>query len=635
MVAPPHRPNDGAAFPAEAGMHERADASRPDTGSSQNVLPVGTVLADSYRLTGLVAEPSPHAIVYRARSAAGEFVIKELFPHALLARALSGTAAIAHDPQASARMVDARRRFMLEAQLLEDAAHPGLPRVRGHFEANGTAYMVSEPVEGRTLEDHLIASGRLAIPEATTIIFGVLDALEVLHGHGILHRDIAPANVFLGKDGKPRLMGLATPRQLLMYGMPGAVAPRAGFAAIEMYGSRGKGPWTDVHAVSALLYFLLTGQLPASAVDRATGEALVPPARLVPTIPFALDALIVKGLAQRPEERPHSAERLRTMLTEALADTRTAGTPSFNAAFGSSFTPPGAQMPTPISSAGITPLSVSAYAPKPSTPVPFGFPAAHPMPLGDDDMDVADAQARSAIAFDSTGSVMVVPKSAAPMGRMVRIGGIALAAAIALFMVVRAVRGRDADEEFAAPLAQNAQPVDRNVVAPAVPEPMTSTSSGVEAVRQSGGTVVGRPSSPATSAQPNSGTESVDRPTARTERPTPPAEVTIEVPRIRAPVIATPLSTPTQSVAAETIEQLRVGLTNGRSRVEAGDYAGAQRQFRNTITRLDEIAATHLPSTRLSELRRDLEAGAQRAREACAAVNAMAARRNGRVVPCE
>jgi hypothetical protein len=293
-------------------------------------------------------------------------------------------------------------------------------------------------------------------------------------------------------------------------------------------------------------------------------------------------------------------------------------------------------MPTPISSAGITPLSVSAYAPKASTPVPFGFGAPHPMPLGDDEMDVGDAQARSAIAFDSTGSVMVVPKSTAPIGRMLRIGGVALAAVAALFMVVRSVKGRNADEEFAAPLAQNAQPVDRNATAPVIPEPMTSTSSGVEAVRQSGGALGARPNGttpPAPSG--NSGITSGSQTPVRTERATPPAEVTIDVPRVRVPVIATPLATQSQSVAPETIEQIRIGLTNGRNRVEAGDYAGAQRQFRNTITRLDEIAATHLPSASLSGLRRDLEAGAQRAREACAAVNAMAARRNGRVVPCE
>ena len=99
-------------------MHERTDA-RPDI-TSQIALPVGTVLAQTYRIVGLLAEPGPHANVYRAVSKTGdEVAIKELFPRALLGRASRGTATRAHDADAAARMNDARRRFLLESQLLE------------------------------------------------------------------------------------------------------------------------------------------------------------------------------------------------------------------------------------------------------------------------------------------------------------------------------------------------------------------------------------------------------------------------------------------------------------------------------------------------------------------------------------
>ncbi|HYD51961.1 MAG TPA: serine/threonine-protein kinase [Gemmatimonadaceae bacterium] len=597
-------------------MHDRADPSRPDTGSSQIVLPVGTVLAQSYRVAGILAEPGPHAIVYRATDPSGdEVAVKELFPRALLGRAPGDPTAVPRDADAESRMGDARRRFLLESQLLESITHGGLPAARGHFEANGTAYLVTELVAGPTLEAQLRDGGRMPLADAGRLVLAVLDALEVLHGHGILHRDIAPANILIGTDGQPRLVGLATPRQLLMYGMPGAVAPRAGFAAIEMYGSRGKGPWTDVHAVAALLYLLVTGSLPTPAVDRAAGESLVPPTRLVSGLPWALDGLIVKGLAQRPEERPHSAERFRSMLEEALADGRMA-TPAFGAGATPSYAPP----PTPAyGSAGITPLTVPAVSASNTLPAPFAFPAPHPAQLGDDELITVDEPAGSAVAFDPTGSMMVVPRSESSAKRLLRYGGGALLGALLLWGALRSFRSPDDAEALLSPGSEAVQLPAQVTAAPPVATPVVP------------------PAPTADSQVSQAGTEEA-APAPRREEPRerPREETRIDIPRIRVPVFTAPTPTiATQPVPADVVERLRDDLGAAQARVTAADYAGAQRLFRGAIARIDDVQAKHLPSGALAALRRDLEKASQDARTACTTLNTIAARRNGRVIACE
>jgi len=603
-------------------MHERADA-RPDT-ASPIALPVGTVLAQTYRIVGLLAEPGPHAVVYRAVSSTGdEVAIKELFPRALVGRAPRSTATRPHDADAAARLSDARRRFLLEAQLLESVTHEGLPRALAHFEQNGTAYLVMQLLPGRTLEERLSTDGPIPAAEVGRLALAILDAVEVLHGHGILHRDIAPANILIGLDGRPRLLGLATPRQLLMYGMPGAIAPRAGFAAIEMYGSRGKGPWTDVHAVAALLYLLFTGSLPASAVDRAAGEGLVPPSRLHAKLSWSVDALIVKGLSQRPEERPHSAERFRTLLEEALADTRPA--PAYTPASPAAHPSPAGSMTPAYAQSGITPLTLQAIAPHANLPG-FALPSRAPVPLGGDELLTDDENVSTGLTLDPTGSMTVVPVPVSPVRRLLRIVGAVLALLALLALAAQAFKPSDGEDDHLLATPATAVEPARTLQTP--PEPVASEAAVGAASTET----------PTDGSRSTSGPEN-PAPTARrgsrsSERRSAPPD--LQLPTVKAPAITAPTTVLlSQPVPAEVVEQLRDELASARARVDAGDYAAAQRLFRGATVRLDDVAEKHLPSTTLTSLRREIDQASQRAREACAALNAIAARRNGRQLVCE
>lgn len=623
MVAAPQ-------FFPEAPMNERADASRPDSGSSPIILPPGTELPLDCTIEGILAEPGAHAIVYRARQGETPVAIKELFPRALLARTRDDPSAHPTDPQAASRMNDARRRFLLEAQLLESLEHTSLPTVRAHFEANGTAYLVMDLIAGRGLDAHLASVGRMPLSQASAIVLAILDALEALHGHGILHRDVAPENIILGHDGRARLLGLGTPRQLLMYGVTGAVAPRSGFASIEMYGTRGKGPWTDVHGAAALLYALLTGTPPASAVDRAAGESLVHPSRLVSDVPWAIDMLIVKSLAQRPEERPHSAERFRAMLEEALAETRVGTrTPAFAP------TPPQPSLAVPARS---TPPRSFAKPPGPMTPTgglarpmttlpepraAVALTGVQPTALTDAEMRDDEGDDANVIAFDTTGAQLILPQTPSVAANYSKWGIGAAVAAVLLFAAVKLLlRDRPVD---VLPSPASAAVEQRPRAGLPVSTDSTTNTTGTRTV-----TAPAPLTAPAQSPPP--------RISAPDRAAVEPAQrvADIVIPTVRAPVINTPVPTGTMTaVAPEVVEDLQEGLTSVRSRIEAGDYAGAQRVARSTTSRIDDVAARHVPSAALTSLRREIAQEAVRAREACEAVNTIARRRNGQVVACE
>jgi hypothetical protein len=117
-------------------------------------------------------------------------------------------------------------------------------------------------------------------------------------------------------------MGFSTRRHVAVQGME--LTP--GFAAFEQYGTRDIGPWTDVYAMSAVLYYLLIGRAPTSALDRAAGAALVAPNTVVADVSPALSTVVMRGLSLLPEQRPHAASELRRQLENALAETAMAAT---------------------------------------------------------------------------------------------------------------------------------------------------------------------------------------------------------------------------------------------------------------------------------------------------------------------
>ena len=225
---------------------------------------------------------------------------------------------------------------------------PGIVSVKDFFYENDTAYIVMEYIEGISLKEYLKQKGgKVSEEEALAILRPVLEALEKVHAAGIVHRDISPDNIMLTFAEKEKAEqasasdAASTPALTAVYGNISAVklidfgAARMtskndqksltiilkhGYAPEEQYRSHGEqGPWTDVYALCAVLYRMLTGKVPEPAMDRLFSDGLKRPEELGAAVSPAVSEAVMKGLAVKKEGRIQSMSELMDALYEGKA----------------------------------------------------------------------------------------------------------------------------------------------------------------------------------------------------------------------------------------------------------------------------------------------------------------------------
>jgi formylglycine-generating enzyme required for sulfatase activity len=226
--------------------------------------------------------------------------------------------------------LDARAQFEREVLTLARLHHSNLPAVTDHFiTADGAQYLVMTFIEGINLAELLAARGRQAPADVTSWLGQVCDALTYLHSQNppIIHRDIKPQNIKITPDGRAFLVdfGLSKVGASYQSTATGALGVTAGYAPLEQYGSGHTDQRTDVYALTATLYAMLTGEPPPESVKRAVGTAmLTPPRALNPTLSPALDRALLHGLETQPTNRPASVAALRQELEAGLGAAKAA-----------------------------------------------------------------------------------------------------------------------------------------------------------------------------------------------------------------------------------------------------------------------------------------------------------------------
>jgi serine/threonine protein kinase/formylglycine-generating enzyme required for sulfatase activity len=280
--------------------------TRADAGSWRSVTPSGSdATFGPYRLTGELGRGAM-GTVYRAVDPQGRTVALKL-PHA------------SAGPRTLARL---QREGRLAAQL----DHPGIVRVLDAGEVGGRPYVAYVLVEGcRTLAEVL---KRTPPPRARTVALlrDVAAALGHAHARGIVHRDVKPENILVDLDGRPIVadLGISSGDDEARLTQTGQVFGTPQYMAPEQLLGRPTTPATDVWALGVTLYEALTRELPfpQSTLAELSAAVASPPAplrSLDPTIAAPLEAVVLRALSPRPEERPADGAALAAALDEALA----------------------------------------------------------------------------------------------------------------------------------------------------------------------------------------------------------------------------------------------------------------------------------------------------------------------------
>lgn len=215
----------------------------------------------------------------------------------------------------------AKRRFLEEARTLAQFKHPHVVGVYNFFEENNTAYMAMEYLQGKSLRQLVEQHGVLSEDEAKRFIANVGEALRVVHEAKLLHRDIKPDNVVLSEDNRPVLIDFGLTKKLeesvdlktrRMTGTSQFVSE--GYAPPEQYLRHSQfGAYSDVYALGATLFFLLTGQDPLSAPDRM--YAGISDMR-VPSAGQSVNNAISQAMAIRADQRPQTISDFLHLLNE-------------------------------------------------------------------------------------------------------------------------------------------------------------------------------------------------------------------------------------------------------------------------------------------------------------------------------
>ena len=300
----------------------------PEKCPSQSfVLRPGTILRGKY-VIGAVLGQGGFGITYIGwdLSIQRKVAIKEYYPSGQVSRSVTNGSAVEWHTSEQARFArdSGMEIFLKEARKMARVADvPQVVNVLEVFRENETAYIIMDYVKGETLKKRLEKTGPLTWDQAKRIFLPVAEAMARVHDEGLIHRDISPDNLMLMPDGSVKILDLGAAKDLsINTGTSSMQVAKGGFSPLEQYAQQGgSGPWTDVYALAATMYFALTGILPPTAVDRVSADKLRWDLPELAALPGNVREAIRKAMVILPDKRTRSMAEFADQLAKTSGGT--------------------------------------------------------------------------------------------------------------------------------------------------------------------------------------------------------------------------------------------------------------------------------------------------------------------------
>ena len=279
----------------------------------------GVILKERYKIEEVIGAGG-FGITYRAWDPLLQsyVAIKEYYPSGIATRSADSSKVCVPVGQEQREYHRGRIRFLKEAQdVARFQSEPNIVSIYDYLEENDTAYMVMEYLHGCTLKQYIREhGGRLDTDHILHICLSVLDALAVVHKAGMIHRDISPENIFICEDLTVKLIDFGAAKQVYLDGeQTMSVVLKPGYAPPEQYAKKDKqGPWTDIYALGATLYFAATGEKPEESFGRVLEDTIKPVCEVNPEIPRAMSQVIMRAMSVKIEDRYQTVEAMREAL---------------------------------------------------------------------------------------------------------------------------------------------------------------------------------------------------------------------------------------------------------------------------------------------------------------------------------
>lgn len=272
----------------------------------------GTIIGGKY-IVGKVLNYGGHTVSYLGMDAAmnRKIIVKEYLPSDFSTRSEGEKEVTIYSGDGQTQFEKGLTNFLNEANRIQHLENPdGIARVYDCVAENDTGYVISEYVEGTTLKELLDSGKKYSAKDAQMFIKQILRGLVEVHKMNIIHCDICPENIMITDSGEIKLMNFGATRYVTTANSKSlSIILKRGYAPEEQYRSRGvRGPWTDVYALAAVMYRMITGMVPQESVERVLNDELKEPSKLGIEISENTENALMNALNVYQQERTQSAE---------------------------------------------------------------------------------------------------------------------------------------------------------------------------------------------------------------------------------------------------------------------------------------------------------------------------------------